>query len=164
MKFSGKTAMSIGLMMIAVYVVIPAMEWPLRTAIFPVTVSILVFLIAMLELLLRLFEGEEVAEKKPAADIKSLDSIAQPLPTRKLLTASAWTMGFFLMILLIGFPISVPLFAFLYLKFHGHEGWGISIGLAASALACFYGLFVWLLHIPFPEGFVQRGLRLLGII
>jgi putative tricarboxylic transport membrane protein len=72
-------------------------------------------------------------------------------------------MGFFLLILLLGFPISVPLFTFLYLKLHGKEGWGMSLGLSASALACFYGLFVWLLHIPFPEGWVQKGLRAIGI-
>ena len=164
MKFSGKTLMSIGLMVITAYAVIPALKWPLRTAIFPVTVSILVFLIAIIELLLRLYEGEETAQEKTDGSLKSLGGIAQPLPSLKMLVASAWTMGFLILILLIGFPISVPLFAFLYLKCHGKESWWISIGLAALASACFYGLFVWLLHLPFPEGFVQRGIQVLGVI
>jgi len=65
--------------------------------------------------------------------------------------------GFFLLILFLGFTISVPLFTFLYLKLHGKEGWGMSIGLSASALACFYGLFVWLLSTPFPEDGCKRA-------
>jgi hypothetical protein len=163
MRYSGKTLMSLSLMMIAAWVVITALKWPLRTALFPVITGILVFFMATGESLLGLFERREVSEKKVEADLSSLERMDQPLPSRKMLLASAWTMGFFLLILLFGFPISVPLFTFLYLKLHGKEGWGISMGLSVSALACFYGFFVWLLHIPFPEGWVQKGLRVLGI-
>jgi len=161
MRYGGKTLMSLGLLVIAAWVVIGALKWPLRVALFPVVVGTLVFLMATGKLLLSLFERKEVNGKKVKDNSSSW--MDQPLPTRKMLLASAWTMGFFLLILLFGFPISVPLFTFLYLKLHGKEGWGMSIGLSVSALACFYGLFVWLLSTPFPEGWVQKGLRVLGI-
>lgn len=163
MRYNGKTLMSFGLVVIAAWVIITALQWPLRTAVFPVTVGILVFLITIGELLLGLFEKKEVDEKKVEADLSPLEMMDQPLPTRKMLLASAWTMGFFLLILLLGFPISVPLFTFVYLRLHGKEGWRMTIGLSALAFACFYGLFVWMLHIPFSEGWVQQGLRALGI-
>ena len=163
MRYSGNTLMSFGLIVIAVWVIITALNWPLRTAVFPVTVGILVFLITIGELLLGLFEGEEASEKRRDGELGSLERMDQPLSTHKMLLASAWAMGFFLLILLLGFPVSVPLFTFLYLKLHGKERWRMTIGLSASAFACFYGLFVWLLHIPFPEGWVQQGLRAFGI-
>ncbi len=163
MKYSGKTLMSFGLIGITAWVIITALQWPLRTAVFPLTVGILVFLITVGELFLGLFEREEKKKKKSEGELGSLERRDQPLPTRKMLLASAWAMGFFLLILLLGFPISIPLFTFLYLKFHGKEGWVMSIGLSASAFACFYGLFVWLLHIPFPGGWMQKGLRVFGI-
>ncbi|MFB3883781.1 MAG: tripartite tricarboxylate transporter TctB family protein [Thermodesulfobacteriota bacterium] len=164
MRYGGKMMMSLGLIGVAAWVVVTALKWPLRTAVFPVTIGILVFFITIGELFLGLFEGEEATEKKPGGEKVSLERVDQPLPTRKMLWASAWAMGFFLLILLIGFPISIPLFTFLYLRLHGKERWGISLGLSASAFGCFYGLFVWLLHIPFPDGWLQRGLRVLGIV
>jgi hypothetical protein len=163
MRYDGKTLMSFGLVAIAAWVVITALKWPLRTAVFPVTVGVVVFLITTGELFLGRFEKKGVSEERGEADSSHPERKDEPLPTRKLLLASSWAMGFFLLILLLGFPISVPLFTFLYLKLHGKEEWGMSLGLSASALACFYGLFVWLLHIPFPEGWVQKGLRAIAI-
>ena len=42
---------------------------------------------------------------------------------RRVLAMSAWIVGLFILIFLIGFLITVPLFAFLFLKIHGHVGW-----------------------------------------
>jgi len=42
--------------------------------------------------------------------------------------------------------------SFLYFRFAGGEKWPISIVLSLAAWAVFYGLFDYLLHLPFPEG------------
>jgi hypothetical protein len=44
------------------------------------------------------------------------------------------------------------LLVFTYLKFQSKEKWGISIILTVCAWLVFYGLFVKLLVLPFPDG------------
>jgi len=74
----------------------------------------------------------------------------------------AWTLGFFLAIWLLGFVIAVPVASFLYFRFAGGEKWLISIVLSLAAWACFYGLFDYLLHLPFPEGELFLRLNFFG--
>jgi hypothetical protein len=64
----------------------------------------------------------------------------------------AWILGFFAAIWLLGFVIAVPVASFLYFRLAGGEKWSISIPLSLVAGAIFYGLFDYLLHLPFPEG------------
>ena len=154
--------MSFGTMVIVAWAVITSLRWPLRTAIFPVIIGIPVFFMAMGELLFTLYEREEIANKKSGEGVPSSEK-KEVLPISQSLLAFALIIGFFLLILFFGFPTGIPLFVFLYLKFYGRERWGISVGLAVAASVCFFGLFIWLLNIPFPEGWVQKGLRALGI-
>jgi hypothetical protein len=63
-----------------------------------------------------------------------------------------WILGFFFAIWLLGFHLAVPAASFLYFRLAGHEKWPISIALSLAAGVVFYGLFGYLLHLPFPEG------------
>ena len=72
--------------------------------------------------------------------------------------------SFFLLVLLVGFPIAVPLFVFLYTKIYGKEKWWLSAGVAAGAWAGFYILFVLISNMHFGDGWIQQGLRAIGII
>jgi hypothetical protein len=47
-------------------------------------------------------------------------------------------------------------------RFAGGEKWSISIPLSLVAGAIFYGLFDYLLHLPFPEGTLLVWLNLFG--
>jgi TctA family transporter len=62
-----------------------------------------------------------------------------------------WTVGYFIAIWLLGFSVAVPLTTLLYLKIAGKEKWPISIVLSGISWLFFYLLFVWLLHVPFPD-------------
>ena len=64
---------------------------------------------------------------------------------------SAWILSYFVAIWLLGFPVAIPVMTFLYLKL-AKERWLITLVLTLFAWACFYGMFVYLLHVPFPEG------------
>lgn len=159
----GKALMGLCMMVIAAGVVITALKWPFKTALFPVAIGIPVFFMAMAELVLSLFGRKEIAEKQAAVDFKLSEDIDQALVIRRTSLIFIWIISFFLMILLLGFPIAIPLMVFLYLKLQGREGWGVSLFLTALSGVFFYGLFVWLLDIPFQEGWVLKGLRILGI-
>jgi len=163
-RYNSKALMDLCLIAIAVAVIITALKWPLKTALFPVVVGAPVILMAMADLLLNLFGREKTVEKQAAVDFKLSEDIDQTLAIRRTLLASAWIIGFFLMILFFGFHLAVPLYVFLYLKLQGRERWRISLLLMLSAWVFFYGLFVWLLDTPFQEGWTFKGLRAIGII
>ena len=46
----------------------------------------------------------------------------------------------------------IPLMVFTYLKIQSDESWPLSIGLTAAAWFSFWGLFVKVLNLPFPDG------------
>jgi hypothetical protein len=163
MRYSGKHLMSLCLMIIAVGVMITAMKWPFKTALFPVIVSSFLFFGAMADLLLNLFGKKEMAFKQGGADFQLSKDIDPALATHRTLLAFAWIIGFFLLILFFGFLIAAPLMVFLFLKIQARERWGISLLLTGSALVFFFGLFVWILDTPFSEGWIFEGIRMLGM-
>lgn len=164
MRFSGKHLMSLGLMVISAGVVITALKWPLRAALFPIIIGVSVFFMAIAELLLSLFGKKEMTLKEAAVDFSLSEGMDQALEIRRTLVIFSWIISFFVLIIFFGFTIAVPLFVFLYLKLQGREGWGTSLILSVSAWVFFFGLFVWLLNTPFQEGWVFKGLRAIGVI
>ena len=162
MRYSAKHLMNLSLMAIAAGVVITAMKWPFKTAFFPVMVGIFLFFGAMADLLLDLFGREKVTKKQGAVDFQLSEEVDPALATRRTLLCFAWIIGFFVLILLFGFTIAVPLLVFLFLKVQARERWGITLLLTVSSLVFFFGLFVWLLDIPFSEGWIVEGLKVLG--
>jgi hypothetical protein len=101
-----------------------------------------------------------INEATSGVDVKLSDDLDPKVRNRRTLLIAIWILLFYLLILLLGFPLAVPLFFFLFLRFAGKEGWVLSIGLALLAWGAFYALIVKLLVTPFPEGWIQR---LLGI-
>jgi hypothetical protein len=71
---------------------------------------------------------------------------------------TGWLLGFFFAIWLLGFSMAVPLATFLYLKVGAREKWLISIVLTLVAFGSFYGLFVYSLSVPFPQGLLLEWL------
>lgn len=164
MRFSGRTWMSLGVIVVAVWAVIKALSWPLTTALFPVVIGIPVFILSASELFSSLSKREEPTGDRSVKGAVSKREKSERIPAGKDVLAFLLILSFFLLILLVGFPIAVPLFVFLYMKVYGREKWGLSAGLAAAAWGGFYGLFVLVSNIHFDEGWVQQGLRALGIL
>ena len=161
--FSGPNVMSFCLIMVAAGVAITSLKWPFKTALFPLTISVCVLILAMTELLLNLFGKEKADQKMVQVDFKLSEDVDQKVALRRTLEAFAWIIGFFVLILLFSFSIAIPFYVFLYVKFYGRERAWISIIMGASAWAFFYGLFVWLLDTPLMEGWVFKWLRSMGI-
>jgi len=161
MKDRGRAMLSLGLMAFSAWIVTLALKWPLRTAIFPILVGTPVFFMATVEFYISL-RGKKSGAKEGETDSEEyfkVEGEGSRAGSRRLFWAFMWIIGLLLLILVFGFPVAVPLFILLHLKIHGREGWAISVGLAIAAWVFFYGLFVWLLRIPFLEGWFQEGLR-----
>jgi hypothetical protein len=142
-------ALSALIMIVSGYGVIAATAWPWKAALFPLVIGVPLFALAAAEALWTLFGTDPASEE--ARDFQL--SIGEDA-LRRTLSAAGWIFAFFAAIVLLGFPIAVPLFVFLYLKLQGHEAWGISIAITLGTWAVFYGLFDLLLHLPFPAGWL----------
>lgn len=147
-------ALSVLIMLVAGYGVIAASAWPLKAALFPLVIGIPLFCLAAAEALWTLF-GSPPPEADAARDFQL--SIRKDT-VRRTLAAAGWILAFFAAIVLLGFPIAVPLFVFLYLKLQGRESWRVSIVMTALVWGVFYGLFDALLHLPFPAGWLLTWL------
>ena len=154
MHRNASIGLSISFMLASGYALLAATAWPWKAALFPLVIGIPLFCLAATELLCTLFGAEA---PRPANEVElSTDAAAR----RRVMRVAAWIAGFFVAIALLGFPIAVPLFVFLYLKLQGGEGWVLSIVLTAAVAAVFYGLFDALLHLPFPAGWLWSWLGL----
>ncbi len=162
-RFSGSNVMNLCMIVISTWVAITALKWPLKTALFPLVISISVFLMTTTELLLSLFGKEEGAKKGAAIDFSFSEVVDKKVTFRRTLTIFSWIVGFFFLINIFGFSIAVALFVFLYLKIQGRERWGISIIMTLASWFFFWGLFIWLLDTPMMEGWVFQWLRAVGI-
>jgi Tripartite tricarboxylate transporter TctB family len=160
MRVSGKLLMSLSLMVIAVGVIITAIQWPFKTALFPMIVSVFLLLGGAVDFLLNLFGKKEGVSKQAAVDFQLSEDIDSAVAARRTLVVFAWIIGFFFLILFFGFLIAVPVMVFSFLKVQAKEGWGISLLLTGLALGFFFILFIWLLAIPFSSGWIVEGLRL----
>jgi len=156
--------MSLGLVLCSAYIIITAMKWPFKTALFPIAIGIPVFFMALAVFFMDLLGKEKASGSSQAMDFKLSQSEDESLANKRTIEIFAWILGFFFLILLIGFPLSIPLFFVAFLRFKGRESWRLTLILSAIAWGFFYGLFIWLLDIPFMQGWVQRGLELIGIL
>jgi hypothetical protein len=89
--------------------------------------------------------------------VKARDQEAARL-RRETVKISAWILGYFVAIWLLGFSVAIVMTTLLYLKL-ASERWPITLVLTFSAWLSFYGLFVYLLHVPFPEGLLFAWFR-----
>jgi hypothetical protein len=142
-------ALSALIMIVSGYGIVAATAWPWKAALFPLVIGIPLFALAAAEALWTLLGTDPASDEARDFQLSiGKDSL------RRTLTAAGWILAFFAAIVLLGFPLAIPLFVFLYLKLQGREGWGISIAITLGTWAVFYGLFDLLLHLPFPAGWL----------
>jgi hypothetical protein len=142
--------LGIGIMAISAFAALSALAWPLKTALFPLVISIPLFCLATAEVVCLWLARPRFTQTKdfqrPPAEVPATAA------GRRALVAAGWILGFFAAIALFGFLVAVPLFLFLYLKFQSQESWLFSIVFTAAVWGAFYGLFDRLLHLPFGRG------------
>jgi hypothetical protein len=149
--------LGIAVMLASGAAVVIAMDWPLKAKLFPLAIGIPVFCMAAAEVLWGLLRP---AERMDAMDFRLSGQLPPKIAFRRTLIMIAWMLGFLAGIVLVGFPVAVPLLVLLYARLQGREGWGLSLGLALAMWGIFYGVFDHLLHLPFPAGWIQAWLGL----
>lgn len=141
------------IMLVSGYGIVTAWAWPTKAALFPLAIGIPLFCMAAAEALWVLFgragSTDEVRDFQLSLGKGSM---------RRTAIAIGWILAFFAAIVLLGFPIAVPLFVFLYLRVQGRESWMLSVVFSLAVWATFYGLFDRLLHLPFHTGWLLAWL------
>lgn len=131
-----------------------AWDWDFRPGLFPWVIGFLALPLAFLQLNLDAAGAIKTIRHGP---VKARDQEATHW-TRETVKISAWILGYFLAIWLLGFSVAIAVTTFLYLTL-AKERWLVAFALTFLAWATFYGLFVHLLHVPFPEGLLFAWLR-----
>ena len=158
MSRNASIGLAVAIMLVAGYAVFAAKGWQWKAALFPLAIGIPLFCLAAVELAWCLFGKAPAAAH--SADFKMSDEVPEGTARRRTAIAWAWLAGFLLLIVLLGFPIAVAAFVFVYLKVQGKEGWLMSIVFTAIVWGAFYGIFDQLLHLPFPAGWLLEWLGL----
>ena len=136
---------------VAGYALYASWSWPFRTALFPRIIALPIFALAVIEWALCVW-GSEKEHEGHAVDFQLTETVEPALARRRTIAIIVWTLGFLVLIVLVGFPLAVPIFVFAYLKIAGREPWMLTIFLTVAAWVFMEGLFDRFLHIPFPEG------------
>jgi len=157
MKRKGHLYFSAFLLLVSGYAIFSASRWSFKTGFFPLAVAIPLLLLVLIHLYLELFGVPEVS-KGPAIDADFSGEVPDEVARRRVVTTFAWIAGFILAVYLIGFPLTVPLFMFFYLKFQSEASWFHSLALTAITWVLFYLLFQKLVHIQFEPGAIQTWL------
>jgi len=159
MRISAASVFSLFLAAVAAYAVVSASAWPFKAALFPLVMGIPLLVLALVQIVLDL-QGRTDPAEGPAMDLAPSAEVAPEIARRRTIAIFAWMAGFIVLVLLVGFPLAVPLFTFSYLMLQSAAGWWRSIALTAAAWGFFYGLFERLLHFPFGSGLIQTWLGL----
>ena len=146
--------LALAIMALSAYGIYSALDWPLKAKLFPLVIAIPLFCLAAAEALWVIFAKDAAAS---ASDFKLSEDQSPAVARRRTALAAGWIAGFFLLVLLLGFPIAVAAFVFVYLKLQGKEGWLFSAVFTAAVWFFFYGLFDLVLHMHFPDGWLFGG-------
>jgi Tripartite tricarboxylate transporter TctB family len=155
----GRVLFSFFLAAVGALAVAYAHYWPFKAALFPLMTGIPLLVLALAQGLLDL-RGRLQTREGPAMDLQQTSDVPAELARRRTIAIFAWMAGFILLVLLIGFTLAVPLFAFCYLIFQRSVGFGTSVVTAVGAWAFFYVLFERILQLQFEAGLVQIWLGL----
>jgi len=142
-RVSGAALFSAALAGVAAYAVMTALRWPPKAALFPLVMGIPLLVLALAQMVIDL-RGAAALEDAPGGGQAAISVLG-------------WMVLFIVSVLLVGFPLSVPLFIFGYLVLSGRERWPLSLALAGIAWGLFYLLFEKLLHFPFDAGVLFGG-------
>ena len=142
------------LILVAATAIYLALAWPFNAALFPLSVSIPLLILAATQLWQLLLGKAEMIDSA-AVDLEFSSDVPPEVERRRVIRAFSWIAGFILCVYLIGFPLTVPLFICFYLRFESAVGALPAIAATAITWVMFYGLFQKLVHLQFEQGVLQ---------
>ncbi|HKY10092.1 MAG TPA: tripartite tricarboxylate transporter TctB family protein [Candidatus Binatia bacterium] len=144
------------MLLVSGYAIFTASGWSFKTGFFPLAMAIPLLVLVLIHLYLETFGAPEIS-KGPAVEA-DFSSVPDTVARRRAVTIFAWIGAFIACVYLIGFPSTVPLFIFFYLKLQSAASWIHSVALTAITWGFFHLLFQRLVHMQFEAGAIQGWL------
>jgi hypothetical protein len=124
-----------------------AKDWPIRASIVVLLLGSIGVILTALQLIFDFKAArEDAVTTRPTFEVAALEHKGR----WGSLEIWAWLWGLFFGIHLIGMPIALPLFVFLYTKFYGGN-WTTALIFTAGTWGFLYGVFEQVLHVPWPK-------------
>jgi hypothetical protein len=115
MKRRGHLYFSAFLLLVSGFAIFSGSQWSFKTGFFPLAVAIPLLILTLIHVYLESFGAPEIS-KGPAVEADFSGEVSPEVARRRAITIFSWIAGFILFVCLIGFPWTVPLFIFSYLK------------------------------------------------
>jgi hypothetical protein len=124
-----------------------------RAGLFPWVIGTPTLLLALFQLAKDL-KGHQKISTTALEGEATVEAVSPEVAKRRTWVVIGWTVGFFVVIWLLGFAYAVPLTMVLYLKLAGREKWPITAIMTLGTWGFFYLLFQKMLNVPFPDGLI----------
>lgn len=135
------------------FLVWDAREWRMQARLYPWTIGIPMIVLAVVNLVQELLGRDKSGDPNAGpSDIQFTQTGDRRTTVLRTLTIIAWILGFIAGFWLFGFSITIAVLIFCFLKIQSREGWALSVILTAGAWLIYWGLFEYMLRLPFPEG------------
>ena len=141
--------------------VISATRWPFETSLFPLTIGIPILALALAQFgkdALALGNGappEGAVAQESIPDVPTDRSVPSHLVFKRAGGFYASTIGLYLLVMIVGFHVAVPIFLFAFLRFYARVSWTLVLVLTAGILLLMIGVFDQLLYVPWPESLIS---------
>lgn len=161
-RMTGDAYLAIGIMGAALFFGFYSFMYPsLKSKLLPLVVSGFIFVLAGIQLMKEISQNEQankIGSKAEHIDEEWEDSATDSAEWwRKNIIVFSWLLGFFLLIYVLGFIISILIFVFAFLKFN-RRGWPTSIITALMSTALIYVVFVVVLKADLFPGIITEAL------
>lgn len=159
-RWAWDLAFALLLTLVFAYATVTALALPEGAKLFPLAIALPSLILAVLLAAISLWRrGRTVAPATP--DPEEEPTLAPEERLRRTAVTSAWFLGIFAAVYLLGFLVAIPVTAIAYLRFAARESWVASVAVAALCWSVVFGIFDRLLHLPLPAGELLRafGLR-----
>jgi Tripartite tricarboxylate transporter TctB family len=154
----GRVLFCIFLIIVAAHAIRSALQWNFKAALFPLAVSTPLLILTAIELF-RVITAKTETDQVPSVDLDFSSDVSPEVASCRVAIGFSWIVGFIAAVYLIGFPLTVPVFIFFYLRFQGGVTWVGAIAVTAITWAGFYLVFQRLVHIPFEPGALEVWFR-----
>jgi TctA family transporter len=157
LHFNTKAMFTVTVAILLLLALYQSRNFGFRAGLFPWAIGIPTLVLALCQL------GKDLLGREKAKGALAAWEVAADVPpevaTRRTVAIIIWTIGFFLVIWLLGFSYSIPVSMLLYLKLAGKEKWSMALAVTFFTWLFVYGLFERALSIPFPDGLLMTWFK-----
>ena len=157
---SGNFYFTLGFLIFLLVVIITAANYGKKAALFPLTIGIPTLILVIIELvrdqsskLSSVFETDFFRMKRQKAESEG-KTAPESQRFSKEIKAILTVVGFFILLMTVGFLVSTPFFVFCYTIFFAREAWWKGLLLAAGTWVFVYLVFCVLMEIQFPWSYI----------